>query len=40
MIVNYEHKNEEESKKIQESLNKPAKMLEDLKTRWGEMFTQ
>lgn len=40
MLENYEHKNEEEQRKIQESLNKPAKMLEDLKGKWGEMFQQ
>lgn len=40
MIENYEHKNEEEQRKIQESLNKPARMLEDLKGKWNEMFSQ
>jgi hypothetical protein len=39
MIENYEHKNEEELRKIQESLNKPARMLEDLKYKWNEMFS-
>ena len=38
MLENYEQKNEEEKKKIQESLNKPAKSLEDLKSKWSEMF--
>ena len=38
MLKDYEHKNEEEQKKIQESLQKPAKMLEELKSKWGDMF--
>lgn len=38
MLQNYEHKNEEEKRKIQESLQKPAKMLEELKGKWGDMF--
>lgn len=40
MLENYEQKNEEEKRKIQESLNKPAKSLEDLKSKWSEMFSQ
>ncbi|CDW86485.1 zinc finger protein dzip1l [Stylonychia lemnae] len=40
MLENYEQKNEEEQKKIQDSLNKPAKSLEDLKSKWSEMFQQ
>lgn len=38
MIHNYEKKNEHEQKRIQESLNRPASMLEDLKSNWNEMF--
>ena len=40
MIETYEHNHEEEQRKIQENLNKPVKMLEDLKSKWNEMFYQ
>lgn len=40
LLENYEQKNEEEQRKLQESLQKPAQMLEDLKYKWSEMFNQ
>lgn len=38
MLKDYELKNEEEQRKIQTQLAKPAQMLEDLKSNWGQMF--
>lgn len=40
LIHNQKQQNEEEQKKLQESLQKPAQMLEDLKYKWNEMFYQ
>lgn len=38
LLQTMESKNEEEQRRIQESLNKPAKVLEELKSKWADMF--
>jgi len=40
LLKDYEHKNEEEQRKIQDQLQKPARLLEELKGKWAEMFQQ